>query len=190
MACSAAGATMTSGDFVRHFLPWMLLVAGCSPAFAAQLASQVPVSTLKLLAQSDAPQRTPDPGGQDTLLPAGEAFKMSVLVVDAKTLAFDFVPASGDYYLYRDKFAFRVQEPAEVRVTSIELPSGEIKDDPFFGKTESFHSKVRAIVRLQRTGVAPIVLYVAYQGCNERIGVCYPPIEKRLRLELPPPRSP
>jgi len=114
---------------------------------------------------------------------------MSVVIVDAKTIAIDFTPASGGYYLYRDKFAFRVKEPAEVGVTSIELPSGEIKDDPFFGKTEIFHSKVRTLVGLQRTTAAPIVLDVAYQGCNQRIGVCYPPIEKRLRLALPAPTN-
>jgi len=114
---------------------------------------------------------------------------MTVQIVNAKTVAIDFTPASGDYYLYRDKFAFRVEGPAEVSVTSIELPSGEIKDDPFFGKTEIVHSKVRAFVRVQRTSAAPVVLDVAYQGCYARIGVCYPPVENRLRLELPPPTN-
>jgi thiol:disulfide interchange protein DsbD len=111
---------------------------------------------------------------------------MSVAVIDAASVAIDYAPAA-DHFLYRDKFAFRVHEPATAIITSIELPSGEVKDDPFFGRTEIFAGKVRAVVRFQRTSAAPLVLDVSYQGCNARIGVCYPPIEKRLRLELPPP---
>ncbi len=173
-------------SIVHCCLPVIFLATAYSPAFAAQPPPRASAPAPGLVGQLDKLDRTPSLGGQDALLPPDEAFRMSYVIVDATTIAIDFTPASGDYYFYRDKFAFRVEEPADVSVTSIDLPSGEIKDDPFFGKTEIFHSKVRALVGLQRTTAAPIVLDVAYQGCNERIGVCYPPIEKRLRLKLPP----
>ena len=151
------------------------------------LAATPPSGSTRLAVQSDRVQQAVDLADQGTtLLPADEAFGMSVAFMDAASVAIDFAPAA-DYFLYRDKFAFRVHEPATAIVTSIELPSGAIKGDPFFGRTEIFRGKVRAFVRFQRTSAAPLVLDVAYQGCNARIAVCYPPIEKRLRLELPPP---
>src|SRR5437867_172530 len=149
-------------------LPVILLTTAYSSAFW-QPPPRASASAPGSGAQSHPLQPTPSLSGQDTLLPPDEAFKMSVLIVDPKTVAIDFTPTSGDYYLYRDKFAFRVQEPPDVSITSIELPSGEIKDDPFFGKTEIFHSKVRAFVRLQRTGATAVMLDVGYQWCNERI---------------------
>jgi len=166
----------------------ILFAMACSPAFAGRLSAATPPSgSTRLAVQSDRVQQAVDLADQGTtLLPADEAFGMSVAFMDAASVAIDFAPAA-DYFLYRDKFAFRVHEPATAIVTSIELPSGAIKGDPFFGRTEIFRGKVRAFVRFQRTSAAPLVLDVAYQGCNARIAVCYPPIEKRLRLELPPP---
>ncbi len=134
----------------------------------------------------DALQR-PDLASDPTkLLSPEEAFKMTAVVKDALTIIAQLTPAKG-YYLYRDKFVVRVQQPADVEVASIEIPHGEIKDDPFFGKTEIFHNKVQALVHLKRSNARAygITLQVEYQGCNEPIGVCYPPIEKRVRLELP-----
>ena len=125
-------------------------------------------------------------GNTDELLPPDQAFMVSISAKDANTLVAEFAPANG-YYLYRDKFVFRVQEPAGIEVTNVALPRGEIKDDPFFGKTEVFHRPVQAVVSLERTNSSArmLTLYVKYQGCNEPVGVCYIPIEKILRVALP-----
>ena len=173
-------------DMLRRLLLAVLLSVIYSYTFGIEPAPQAQVAAADTPRQSEALQRLLGRGNPDELLPADEAFQMSVAVADHQTIVAEFVPANG-YYLYRDKFAFRVQEPADVKVTSVELPRGELKDDPFFGKTEIFHNKVQALVRLQRSSARPLAmtLHVEYQGCNDPIGVCYPPIEKRVRLELP-----
>ena len=161
----------------------MVLSVTSSCAVGVELSPQAQVGPFDSLPRSDVVRPLPGPS-PDVLLPADQAFRMSIVVADPQTIAAEFVPAEG-YYLYRDKFAFHVREPADVELASVELPRGEVKDDPFFGRVELFHNKVQAVLRLQRASAGPIVLDVAYQGCNDIIGVCYPPIEKRIRLELP-----
>lgn len=135
----------------------------------------------------DAPrQQLGNSHNADELLPPDQAFTVSISVRNANTLVAEFMPAK-DYYLYCDKFVFRVQEPSGIEVTDVVLPRGEIKNDPFFGKTEVFHRPVQAVVSLNRTNssASTLTLYVKYQGCNEPLGVCYIPIEKILRVALP-----
>lgn len=174
---------LVTDDRVRPLLLAMLLWAIHSSGIAFELAPKAQLFVADFPLGSTRGAANPN-----VLLPPDEAFKLSVIVADSRTIVAEFMPADG-YYLYRDKFAFRVREPADVKVTSIEVPPGEIKDDPFFGKTEIFHNRVHAVVRLKRASAGAIVLNVEYQGCNDRIGVCYPPIEKRIRLELPAPTN-
>lgn len=123
----------------------------------------------------------------DELLPPDQAFTVAVTVRDAHSLVATFTPAPG-YFLYREKFAFRVLTPPDIRMASVELPRGEIKDDPFFGKSEIFHVPVQAVVKLERgknAAARDFTLHLKYQGCNEPLGVCYLPIEKELGARLP-----
>ena len=94
-------------------------------------------------------------------LPPEQAFKVRVTVLDAHTLAAEFIPARG-YYLYRDKIGFALPEGGPVSVAGAALPAGERKDDPNFGVTEVFHSPVQARVALTRADAAeqPIALEV------------------------------
>ena len=174
---------------LRRLLLAILLSATYSCAIGVELPLSAQLGASDSPLRSDALRALLGPANPDVLLPADQAFRMSIVVADPQTIAAEFVPAEG-YYLYRDKFAFQVREPADVKLVSVELPRGEVKDDPFFGRTEIFHDKVRALLRLQRAGAGPIVLDVAFQGCNDIIGVCYPPIEKRIRLELPAATNP
>ena len=125
--------------------------------------------------------------GADELLPPDRAFTVSISAKDADNLVAVFTPAEG-YFLYRDKFIFRVQQPPGIEVANVAIPRGEIKDDPIFGKTEVFHRPVRVRVHPKRTNSSArsLMLYVRYQGCNEPLAVCYIPIEKTLRITLPP----
>lgn len=126
-------------------------------------------------------------GDTDELLPPDQAFMVSISAKDANTLVAVFTPAKG-YFLYRDKFVFRVEQPPGIEIANVMLPRGEIKDDPFFGKTEVFHQPVRTLIRLKRNDVSAraVTLHVRYQGCNEPLAVCYIPIEKKLRVVLVP----
>ena len=121
------------------------------------------------------------------LLPPEEAYKISVRAQAADALVATLTPADG-YYLYRDRIHFRVEEPASVSVASVSLPRGEMKDDATFGKTEVYHHPVEAVIRLVHSGapVESIRLHATYQGCNEPLAVCYPPIDKTLTVSFDP----
>ena len=125
-------------------------------------------------------------GSNDELLPAEEAFKVSLSSKDANTLLLTITP-SANVYLYRDKIKATVLDGKGVSIVSVNLPPGEEKNDPVFGKTlQVYHHAVQAEIRLKRetnTG-QKIALRVDYQGCNEKVGVCYPPQNKRIELTL------
>lgn len=123
--------------------------------------------------------------GQDELLPADEAFRFYAEVRDPQTLWVGWQVASG-YYLYREKFALALSAPQGLKLGHYEIPHGEAKQDPEFGPVEVFHQDLGFTVPLVRASAAAetITLQAGFQGCAER-GVCYPPMEKTVVLELP-----
>jgi thiol:disulfide interchange protein DsbD len=117
------------------------------------------------------------------LLPPEQAFRFSARALDARTLEARFNVADG-YYLYRDKLKFAV-DPNPAQLTGQELPPGKAKDDPFFGKVETYRGVV--IVRLPVANVnagQSIALSADSQGCADA-GVCYPPTRQKITLVLP-----
>jgi thiol:disulfide interchange protein DsbD len=122
-------------------------------------------------------------GKQPSFLPPDQAFGLQVTVRDAHTLQADLSVTPG-YYLYRDKIKFEIQE-GPVKIQAVSLPRGEMKQDPSFGNTEVFHRSIQAAITLNRPGnAAGITLNATYMGCSED-GLCYPPIKKAIRLDLP-----
>ncbi|OYW36187.1 MAG: thiol:disulfide interchange protein [Hydrogenophilales bacterium 12-61-10] len=118
------------------------------------------------------------------LLPPDEAFLVEAVLVDAQTVQLDFKP-TADTYLYRDKLAWVVKSPADVKVLRADLPAGEIKNDPNFPTPmEVYHHDVAAKLTLSRTLAAgeKLVLEAGWQGCNEKVGVCYPPLKRDFTL--------
>jgi len=114
-----------------------------------------------------------------------EAYSASFKVHDERTLSAHWDIADG-YYMYRDKFAFRLIDAQGVRLGRPELPPGEPKTDEFLGKTEVYHNQVAVLVPLLRTEAkaTQITLEATYQGCAEA-GFCYPPLTKTISLSLP-----
>ena len=125
-------------------------------------------------------------GAGDELLPAEEAIKVSLKNKDANTLLLTITP-SANVYLYRDKIKATLLDGKGISIASINLPQGEDKADPTFGKIQVYHQAVTAEINLKREiGTAQkIALRIDYQGCNEKVGVCYPPLNKRFDLNLP-----
>lgn len=122
-------------------------------------------------------------GGMPKLLPPDEAFLVAAAMVDAQTVRVDYT-LTPDTYLYRDKLAFVVKAPADVTVASVALPAGEVKDDPSFGRTEVYHQDFGATLTLSRALVPgeQLALQATWQGCNEAVGVCYPPTQRDFAL--------
>lgn len=128
-------------------------------------------------------QAASDP--QDLLEP-DQAFALTVKARDADTIEASWKIAPG-YYLYRDKFKFESLDPALVLKPAV-LPAGKVKNDPTFGRIETYSHDVAVRLPFERTGDARRArLRITAQGCNEPVGVCYPPIVKEVEVELLPP---
>lgn len=115
-----------------------------------------------------------------------QAYALTVEAVDGRTLVARWQVAK-DYYLYRDKFTFRlVNDMGDVQLGAPQFPPAEPKTDETMGKTWVYHDQVAVTIPLQRTTVASaeIHLEAGYQGCAEA-GFCYPPMTKTVSLDLP-----
>ena len=121
------------------------------------------------------------------LLPPEVAFKFSARALDAGTLEVRYEIAKG-YYMYRDRFKFAA-EPDTVKLGTAQFPPGEIHNDEFFGKVETYRKEVR--IRLPFTLDSPgetLKLTVTSQGCAD-VGVCYVPQQQSAQIALPPAGS-
>lgn len=127
---------------------------------------------------------------QDRILEADQAFQLAASALDPSTIEVRWIIAPG-YYLYRDKFRLSLSDTRGIAITGIEIPPGELKDDPYFGPQQIFHGEAVVIARLQRepSGAQTVQLKIDYQGCAE-IGVCYPPLNQTVTVSLPAVASP
>jgi len=155
------------------------------PAVAATKAmapAKQPASSIDEL--FNAPMTGP---GQDAIykdpaLPAGEAFVYEAIGLSSETILVRFTAQPG-YYLYRDKFAFRVVGDTGFEVRETALPQGTIKDDPEFGPVEVYYGQIEVPVRVNRPAgqEQTITLEADYQGCRDG-DICYPPQSSRVDL--------
>lgn len=122
---------------------------------------------------------------EDELLDADQAFALSTRVLDAQTLEATWTIAPG-YYMYRDKFRFDLVEGGATLKSAV-LPAGKVKSDPLFGNVETYVKSVSIRLPVERPDAAAQNLRVRIggQGCNEPVGVCYPPISKEVRFAVP-----
>ncbi len=111
------------------------------------------------------------------ILPPEEAFKAQGALANAQTVTVNY-GLTESTYLYRDKLSFVVKSPADITVTQKTLPQADVKEDPNFGRTEVYHHDFAVTLGLSRALKADetLVLEATYQGCNEKAGICYPPI--------------
>lgn len=124
-----------------------------------------------------------DDEGTETFLSPDEAFKLKLNAVDATNIQAAFTIAPG-YYLYNARTKFEVSSNSAGKVESVNLPPGEIKDDPNFGKQEVYHHDFNANIKLSNVTGNEIIIAATYQGCSEK-GLCYAPIKKLITVTLP-----
>jgi thiol:disulfide interchange protein DsbD len=119
---------------------------------------------------------TEDAAGPMDILPPEQAFKAEAELSDQQTFTVHY-SVDPCCYLYRDRLKFALKSPAGVSVDRIDSPAGDMKDDPALGKVEVYHHAFAAKVRLSRALATGETLEVAatYQGCNQKVGICYPP---------------
>jgi len=116
-----------------------------------------------------------DPVNKEPALPADEAFVYEAIGLSVDTILVRFTAQPG-YYLYRDKFAFRVVGDNEFEVNEAAFPQGTIKDDPEFGPVEVYYGQIEVPVTVNRPAgqEQTISLEADYQGCRDG-DICYPP---------------
>ena len=120
--------------------------------------------------------------GEQEFLPPDEAFVLTVMPEDSERFQASFRVAEG-YYLYRDKTSFSI-EGNDAGLMPYDLPSGVVKDDPLFGKVQTWSGDVAVDLHLAEAAESGGVALVAnYQGCAEK-GVCYPPQTKIIKVSL------
>ena len=90
------------------------------------------------------------------------------------------------YYLYRH--GFRADAEEGVSLGELEIPTGEMRIDEYFGESEVYLESVEIVVPVLRRTVQSATVRFAYQGCAEQ-GLCYPPTERDEVLDFgrPPP---
>lgn len=128
---------------------------------------------LALLALLLLPALQPARGaGADDLLEPDKAFQFSARALDPETIEVRYAIAKG-YYLYRERFKFAA-EPAGVKLGSAQFPKGQVHEDQFFGRTETYRGDLRIRLPVDFAGADHVKLRVTSQGCAD-VGVCYVP---------------
>ncbi|CAG1004870.1 Thiol:disulfide interchange protein DsbD [Burkholderiales bacterium] len=117
----------------------------------------------------------------EELLDPEVAFKLEARVLDGQSLEVRYRIAKG-YFLYREKFRFAL---TGAELGPARFPPGEIKDDEYFGRVETYRGDLR--IPLALTGTRPgqkLELTVTSQGCAD-LGVCFPPQQQKANLVIP-----
>ncbi len=155
------------------------------PALIAAAAAPPPQASSSVVPAASALDGLRSLGGMDMpkLLPPEEAFLVTAAMPDAQTVKIDYT-LTDNTYLYRNKLAFVVKSPADVKIVQVDTPAGDVKEDPTFGRTEVYHKNFAASVTLSRALSADekLVLNATWQGCNEAVGICYPPTQRDFTL--------
>ena len=133
----------------------------------------------------------PARASEDGFLDPEKAFVMRTEMVapDVVRVRFKIAP---DYYMYRERFSFKV-EPKEIELGTPQFQSGKIKFDPTFNKEMELYFNEAVITlplkmlsaSMTSTLQGPVKLTVNGQGCAVA-GLCYPPMDFTALLAVSP----
>jgi thiol:disulfide interchange protein DsbD len=126
-------------------------------------------------------QTRPACAQEPELLEPEKAFAAQARPTGANAIAVTWRIADG-YYMYRDKFRVRAVD-GKSEFGALQIPAGKKKKDEFFGEVEIFEKEVTLTVPVTR-GEGTFAFEAEGQGCNEPVGVCYPPQKYRLDVSL------
>lgn len=118
--------------------------------------------------------RLVDDAPKQRILPPDVAFQLALTATHNNEVNAAFTIEPG-HYLYKNRINF---ESDNATILAVELPKGEIKEDPNFGIQTVYHHSFIAKIKLGDTsGLSSIHIKAKYQGCSEQ-GLCYAPIRK------------
>ncbi len=158
--------------------------SGPTPAQAPAIAAAAPLASRADLNQALGL------GVEDDILEPEDAFRFDADVIAPDGLQLLWGIADGTY-LYQDKLQISLEGAKDVALGDYRWPEPEIKKDSILpdgstGDVPVYHHAIDVRVPLLRASAEPtqVTLVAKYQGCADR-GICYPPITKRVTLNLP-----
>ena len=121
----------------------------------------------------------------DQALPPEEAFVYESIGASADTALVRFTAQPG-YYLYLDKFDFRIIGDDGFVIREVALPDGTVKDDPEFGPVPVYYGQVEIPVIFNRPAgpALDITMEADFQGCRDG-EICYPPMSRSVTFQMP-----
>jgi thiol:disulfide interchange protein DsbD len=161
------------------------LAAAGAPAGAARAAITAATAVSKAQSGIDAAFKGKAASGEPDFLDPDQAFRFSALADGPDRIRLIWGVTDG-YYLYRARIKAST-DSRQATLGELALPTGETKEDEYFGKQEVYHHDVVGSIAVTRSGTGKLTvpLKVSYQGCATA-GLCYPPITKSVNVELPP----
>ena len=122
--------------------------------------------------------------GSSEFPPVDEVFVPEVFPLDGNNVEIGFRIEPG-FYLYKDKISVRSLSD-NARAGRLDLPSGTMKNDEYFGDVEVYLDSIIAPLAIARATPAAmeLELEVGYQGCAEG-GLCYMPQTRVFTVGLP-----
>ena len=116
----------------------------------------------------------------DELLEVDQAFVLQTPSVVNQSIEVKW-KIEDDYKLYKDKISVSANN---ITLGTPAFSKSKTVDDVLFGKTEVFSKS--ATVTIPYSGESQTTeLTVKYQGCADKLGVCYPPQTRTFTLDLP-----
>lgn len=118
-------------------------------------------------------------------LPETQAFAVDAIADGGNRLLVRLQPAPG-YYIYRDRSRFVLEGDAGVQALAPRWPAGTRHHDEHFGEVVVYFHTTEVDLPLQRTHARPAqaTLVATFQGCQDG-GICYPPMTRRIAVDLP-----
>ncbi|WP_396588832.1 protein-disulfide reductase DsbD [Bermanella sp. R86510] len=112
-------------------------------------------------------------------LPANEAIQFSS-EVEGSQLVVEFELANN-IYLYEDKLKLSFADKSQYNEFRFEQTPVTI-EDPAFGQVAVFYEAARLLIDRTQLPAGTTSLTMKYQGCDEAIGLCYPPQTAQLDI--------
>jgi len=129
-------------------------------------------------------------GVEDKIPSTEEAFRFTAEVAAPDLLRLTWRIADGTF-LYQEKLRIALADNPQVTLGPYELPTAEIKPgmvrpNGTTGAVALYRHRIDLPLPLMRSTpeATELDLVVRYQGCAER-GICYPPVTRRVALDLP-----
>jgi len=121
--------------------------------------------------------------GNNTPLPAEQAFRFDAIAQDAHHLLLRWTIAKG-YYLYRDQTKLEVKDAPKLSLSPT-WPSGVQHQDAHFGNTTVYFDELTLPVAVNgdTQGMTSLAIVASFQGCQDG-GLCYPLMTREAHIDL------